>query len=81
MEKKKVKGSRKKVIGELMQELNDELSFEVGKLEETLAEEMKKFTIETGFFVDKIIIDDEGDYEFGDNKINLKVEVVLGKLQ
>lgn len=76
-----MKGSRKKVIGELMQELNDELSFEVGKLEETLAEEMKKFTIETGFFVDKIIIDDEGDYEFGDNKINLKVEVVLGKLQ
>ena len=44
-----MKGSRKKVIGELMQELNDELSFEVGKLEETLAEEMKNSPLKRVF--------------------------------
>ena len=69
-------GSEKKVIGKLLRELNDELEIKKTKLELNFLEVIKEFIIETGIFVEEILLNDEED----DDSITLKVEVILEEL-
>jgi len=76
MTKKKSKSaSEKKVIGELLKELNAELGVKKTKLEQKLAASIREFTIETGCFVEEIRIDEDSDYGIGDKGHNVEVEI------